>query len=570
MFYLNFPFINIQEKSMGKNSILIQTAALCIFLSCGNGIKNAQNFSPNLPPVLESVSSVFAADGSPVDKKNITSDQSIRVTITASDPEKKPLLYAISSDYGSIRNQTTADTGCSFIFYTKDITPDSAVTIRISITDEKKASLATVYDLGTGKTKAVITVTNIGKNVLMKNESTTLSLLSSSPGYFEIYCDNTIYEVTKMRSKTRTRYEDKDLSGEYAPVPLTAASPGYTSDYHVLLEENKKNKIWVGFIDDNQQIYGVSTEIESDAADPVITSQTPSKDAVNVSYSSVSICFSFNEEIDQTSFASAFKLTQGAAEYPCTMSSSSKSATFIPSGNLPLGAVMTAALSGVKDLAGNTLADTNFNFTTASGPVLSYNPNGATSGSCPENISVAIGTQIKVSANSGGLMRTGFSFLGWNTKADGSGIPYFENDDITMESSGINLYAQWAKISVSSVTLNKTSLSVLIAGTSQLIASVLPADAFSTGVTYTTSNPAAAIVSTAGLVEGIASGSAVITATADDGSGKSASCTVSVVEKTVAVSGISLDCLTMTMDKGISEILTESITPSDATNPSVT
>lgn len=57
---------------------------------------------------------------------------------------------------------------------------------------------------------------------------------------------------------------------------------------------------------------------------------------------------------------------------------------------------------------------------------------------------------------------------------------------------------------------------------------VFPVDANNRALTWKSSNPAVATVSSAGVVKGKADGTAIITATAKDGSGKSAACTVTV------------------------------------------
>ena len=80
-------------------------------------------------------------------------------------------------------------------------------------------------------------------------------------------------------------------------------------------------------------------------------------------------------------------------------------------------------------------------------------------------------------------------------------------------------------VQVSSVSLNKNSLSLDIGGTQTLTATVLPNNADDKTVTWTSSNNSIATVSSNGLVTAIAAGNATITATAG---GKSATCAVVV------------------------------------------
>ena len=77
------------------------------------------------------------------------------------------------------------------------------------------------------------------------------------------------------------------------------------------------------------------------------------------------------------------------------------------------------------------------------------------------------------------------------------------------------------------VTLNKKSASVKKDGTIKLTATVAPADATNKNVTWSSDNESVATVSNNGVVTGVATGSAQITATTVDG-GYKESCTVTV------------------------------------------
>ncbi|QSO51241.1 InlB B-repeat-containing protein [Alicyclobacillus curvatus] len=74
---------------------------------------------------------------------------------------------------------------------------------------------------------------------------------------------------------------------------------------------------------------------------------------------------------------------------------------------------------------------------------LSYDGNGSTSGSVPSGSNPAYNTTVTVAGNTGNLQKTGYTFAGWNTKADGSGTSYFAGSTLTTGTSNITLYAQW-------------------------------------------------------------------------------------------------------------------------------
>lgn len=82
-------------------------------------------------------------------------------------------------------------------------------------------------------------------------------------------------------------------------------------------------------------------------------------------------------------------------------------------------------------------------------------------------------------------------------------------------------------VPVSKVTLNKTSISLALNGTEQLVATVFPTNASNQGVTWSSSATNIASVSSSGLVTGRGSGSATIIARTDDG-GYTATCSVQV------------------------------------------
>ena len=80
---------------------------------------------------------------------------------------------------------------------------------------------------------------------------------------------------------------------------------------------------------------------------------------------------------------------------------------------------------------------------------MTYNGNGNTGGTIPAvatcNVTTGIHTATGTVANAGSLERTGYSFTGWNTEADGSGTAY-EPDETVILRSSITLYAQWTPI----------------------------------------------------------------------------------------------------------------------------
>jgi len=77
-----------------------------------------------------------------------------------------------------------------------------------------------------------------------------------------------------------------------------------------------------------------------------------------------------------------------------------------------------------------------------------YNGNGNTGGSVPtDSHSYEEGETVTVVGNTDNLTRTGYTFAGWNTSADGSGTGYAAGQSFTIGSSDVTLYALWTPVS---------------------------------------------------------------------------------------------------------------------------
>lgn len=73
---------------------------------------------------------------------------------------------------------------------------------------------------------------------------------------------------------------------------------------------------------------------------------------------------------------------------------------------------------------------------------VSYNGNGHTGGTPPVNQIKAQNIGISLAANSGSLVRTNYTFVGWNTAADGTGTSFSPGNVYTSDVA-LTLYAQW-------------------------------------------------------------------------------------------------------------------------------
>ena len=124
-----------------------------------------------------------------------------------------------------------------------------------------------------------------------------------------------------------------------------------------------------------------------------------------------------------------------------------------------------------------------------------------------------------------------------------------------------------APITVSSVTLDTSSMT-LIEGDSQTItATISPSDAENKTILWISSNSSVASVR-GGVVTAIAPGTATITAKTEDGA-KTATCKVTVVAKVYPVTSVSLDKTSASLTEGETITLTATVNPDNATNKNV-
>ncbi len=118
-------------------------------------------------------------------------------------------------------------------------------------------------------------------------------------------------------------------------------------------------------------------------------------------------------------------------------------------------------------------------------------------------------------------------------------------------------------VPVSSITIDRSTLS-LVKGTSEnLTATVRPDNVANTTVIWTSSAPAVATVSQEGTVTAISAGSAIVTASAGN---KTATCIVTVSDNPIGVESITLNKNAMNLVSGSCETLTATMNPDNATN----
>ena len=132
------------------------------------------------------------------------------------------------------------------------------------------------------------------------------------------------------------------------------------------------------------------------------------------------------------------------------------------------------------------------------------------------------------------------------------------------KTAGCTVTVKQKEIAITGISLNKSTTSLTEGESETLTATITPSNA--TGdktVKWSSSNETVAAVDSNGKVTAKKAGTAVITATSSNG--KTAGCTVTVKQKEIVITGISLNKSTTSLTEGESETLTATITPSNAT-----
>lgn len=112
-----------------------------------------------------------------------------------------------------------------------------------------------------------------------------------------------------------------------------------------------------------------------------------------------------------------------------------------------------ATVSGIS----NTVAKSQNVSVSAVVYSVTYNDNGATSGSAPTDATAYNnGATVTVLGNTGSLTKTGYIFGGWNTEADGTGTSYVAGNTFSISAS-TTLYARWLNDYANSASLSITA-----------------------------------------------------------------------------------------------------------------
>ncbi len=124
-------------------------------------------------------------------------------------------------------------------------------------------------------------------------------------------------------------------------------------------------------------------------------------------------------------------------------------------------------------------------------------------------------------------------------------------------------------VAVTGITLDKTSVSIPQATTATVKATVSPSNATNKSVKWTSSNESVATVS-GGIIKGVSIGTATITATTNNGKTATVKVTVTKNDNIIDATGVTISPSSLTLTTGKTGTLTATVSPSNATDKTVT
>ena len=149
---------------------------------------------------------------------------------------------------------------------------------------------------------------------------------------------------------------------------------------------------------------------------------------------------------------------------------------------------------------------------------------------------------------------------------EGTAIITASTSDGSGETATCNISVLKREVLVSSISLDPSAAEGKEGEQIQINAAVLPEDATNKVLVWSSSDQSVASVDDNGMVSLIKAGSATITASAADGSGVSATCSISVLKREVLVSSISLNPSAAEGKEGEQIQINATVLPEDATN----
>lgn len=323
----------------------------------------------------------------------------------------------------------------------KDVLGNAA----IEVTDVTDGSFVTVDGVKPTVKKGTMVSNNANPTVAKVNDSITIDFETSeavqSPNVTILGQTANVSDKGDGDAKTwQASYTLKSVDAE-GPIP-------FTIDYQDLAGN------------DGLQVTDVSsgTIVVFDKKAPEITTYFPAHQATNVQPTD-NLVLTFNEKVLPVTNknmvirnATTNQIVETIDVTHANVSIANQSVTINPTKDLNNNTAYSIHIDAGAfiDLAGNEYDgitnNTTWHFTTSALPTYTviYDSNGADGGNVPMD-SKRYKTQETITVlNNGDLNKVGFSFVSWNTKADGKGVTYKAGETLQMGTGNLVLYAVWS------------------------------------------------------------------------------------------------------------------------------
>ena len=306
----------------------------------------------------------------------------------------------------------------------------------------------------------------------VSNSNLPVTLTSLTPGVCTVSGTN----ITPVAAGLCTIVATQSGNSTYsAATPVTQTFPISTLTPQTITAPNPGAQTWTG----SQATITLSPTATSNLTVTMI-SQSPAVCSVNgfvVTILGPGNCTIKNVQGGNGTYAPApqvlytFPVGVQSSNYTITYNTNSATSGTAPANTVGNGSVTLATNSGTLARTGYTFAGWNTNANgngthyAVSGSynltadvtlyaewtavvvnyTITYNTNSATSGTAPAN-TVGNGS-VTLATNSGTLARTGYTFAGWNTNANGNGTHYAVSGSYNL-TADVTLYAEWTAVVV--------------------------------------------------------------------------------------------------------------------------
>jgi len=381
------------------------------------------------------------------------------------------------------------------------VSPDTR-SILVSITGENMTEKTQLFSIPGGSTKETLVINEVPAGlkrtitVTLKDSSGTI--LASGSSLIDI-----VDETSNSASITPIPVNAIPITSGSPSSPVTSAWAGKTLVFSVTLTSG--NYVVNNYISGTNQSSLAIYNADGSSVSSVVAGTTPG--TWNFISTIPGLCFIAVTLPVQYSGGATVQVTTvtGNPTYTVTYDGNTNTSGTVPSdaNQYQTGATVTALLQGSLVKTGATFAgwntmpngtgtayaaNTTFaiaaanitlyaQWTTNPTYTVTYNGNGNSSGTVPSDANqYQTGATVTVLAQ-GSLVKTGATFTGWDTLANGTGTAYAANTTFAIAATNITLYAQWTTNPTYTVTYNGNGNS---SGT-------IPSDAnqYQTGATVT-------------------------------------------------------------------------------------